>query len=820
MIKVTNRVLPWAILLAVVCVSVVLYFAAMLEVIGRLSKERDDLGAIAKKWFEIELAIAEGTEPSSGLGNATYGERVNGFRRQLTAFLDLPWFSVLRQAYPQLKTRSLALRSAVSELAVEPGMPLRQAFIREAKGINDDLNSLISWIGEYSAEQMTAFRVLLVFLAAFISLAAVLLLGVGNLLRIQEARFLAAIDSMSDALIVTDANNAVIHANPSACELFGISADRLQGRPPPQALEPRQDEAIAASRGSEAASPGDPIEAFLTDSSGRRRPVSLKVERIREPSGKSRGSVYLIRDLTEWKKLVASISSTFVTLQIEDADRAVTRALEEAASLCSAEIRSLVLFGATGNDAAFPAETSGGQAVCLPPLLRRWTQHVAAGGEPVYLRAELAHGDPASVLRAESLAWAAAIPLSFGGTVTGAIALASRRASPPWGESQMTMVRILGSLVIELLAKKWVMREMNRLGFEYKDLIEHANVPIWGVDSRGIINEWNQAMILLTGSEKSRALGLAATPLIDPTDGRGGFAGFLAEVLAGGRITEKELMVQAVGKGPSTLLVSGSTRQDSSGKVIGALFIGQDISARVAGEQRIKELARSLVEVQEIERLRISQDLHDNVAQDLSAARIACETLFDGLDQDGSVLRQRVAGLSSAIASSLQSIRSIAYDLRTQDINQYGLVTSLDRLCGSYARPDVPSVTFQSAGVEKLPLGPDEALNIYRIVQEALANARRHANARSVTVTLVHSHPDLILRITDDGVGFDVERTFAEAAERRCMGLVGIRERTAILRGTLTIASRIGKGTQIKVTIPFESTEKPDGAAEKHSPHR
>ena len=815
MVKVTSKTLPWAILLAVVCVSVVLYFAAMLEVIGRLSKERDDLGAIAKKWFEIELAIAEGTQPSSGLGNATYGERVNGFRRQLTAFLDLPWFSVLRQAYPQLKTLSLTLRSAVSELAVEPGMPLpsRQAFIQGARGINDDLNSLIAWIGAYSAEQMTAFRVLLVFLAAFISLAAVLLLGVGNLIRIQEARFLAAIDSMSDALIVTDASNAIIHANPSACELFGISADRLQGRPPPQALEPQQDEAVPPSRGGEAASPGDPIDAFLTDSSGRRRPVSLKVERIREPSGKSRGSVYLIRDLTEWKKLVASISSTFVTLQIEDADRAVTRALEEAASLCRAEIRSLVLFGETGNDA------NGDQAIDIPPLLRRWTQHVAEGGEPVYLRAELAHGDPATVLRAESLAWAAAIPLSFGGTVTGAIALASRRASPPWGESQMTMVRILGSLVIELLAKKWVMREMNRLGFEYKDLIEHANVPIWGVDRRGIINEWNQAMTLLTGSEKSRVLGLAATPLIDPTDGRGGFAGFLAEVLAGGRITEKELKVQAVGKGPSTLLVSGSTRQDSSGKVIGALFIGQDISARVAGEQRIKELARSLVEVQEIERLRISQDLHDNVAQDLSAARIACETLFDGLDEDGSVLRQRVAGLSSAIASSLQSIRSIAYDLRTQDINQYGLATSLDRLCGSYARPDLPSVTFQSAGVDGLPLAPDEALNIYRIVQEALANARRHANAKSVTVTLVHSHPDLILRITDDGVGFDVERTFAEAAERRCMGLVGIRERTAILRGTLTIASRVGKGTQIKVTIPFESTEKSDGA-EKHSPHR
>ncbi len=247
---------------------------------------------------------------------------------------------------------------------------------------------------------------------------------------------------------------------------------------------------------------------------------------------------------------------------------------------------------------------------------------------------------------------------------------------------------------------------------------------------------------------------------------------------------------------------------DFDGKVAGAIFIGQDITARVAGEQRIKEQARALVEVQEIERLRISRELHDNVSQDLSAARIACETLFDGVDGNEGNLRQRAARLSEVIAASLQAIRGIAYDMRPLDAAGKGLASSLSRLCESFGSTHSLRVTFQSAGAEGITLASEHAVNIYRIVQESLANAWRHAQARSVNVTLVHSHPELILRITDDGVGFDVERKCTEAADRRCMGLIGMRERAAILGANLNITSRAGKGTQVKLMMPLEVKER------------
>ena len=819
MLKVTGRTVPWAILLAVIFASVVLYFAAMLEVIGQISKEKDELERLSRSWLGIELTIMETS--ASGSRTAVGAGMLTDFQLHLSGLLDLPWFLVLNKAYPELRIRSEALRTAVLEFAARGEQPSQQQpyAVSRAKDIEKDLDSVLSWIGNYSVEQLKAFRVLLVLLAASMVLGAVLVLGIGNLVRLQEARFLAAVDSMSDALILTDAANIVIHVNPAACVFLNATAGSLEGKSPPAfftGAAMRERPAIGPQDGSTAG-----VEALLTDSAGRRRAVSLKVEKVREASGRIRGSVYLVRDLTEWKKLVASIASTFVSLQIEDANSAVTRAIDEAASLCGAEIRALLLFGtAEGLGASGPTELADGLGDGVSPGIGQWVRRAAQIGEPVFRAAETADGEDAALIARESLAWIAAIPLRFAGTVTGAIALGSRSASPAFGDREMAMQRIFGSLVIELLSKKWAMREMNRLGFEYRELIDHANVPIWGVDIAGLVNEWNRAIALLTGLDKSRVLRLPAVSLIDSEPGRDQFVSVLGKVLAGERIADKELRIQADTGEFSTLLVSGSPRLDFDGRVAGAMFIGQDISARVAGERRIKEQARALVEVQDIERLRISRELHDNVAQDLSAARIACETLFDGVDGDESSLRRRVAQLSEAITSSLQAIRGIAYDMRPLDAAGKGLAASLSRLCVSFGTTHPLAVSFQSAGADGITLPTEHAVNIYRIVQESLANAWRHARARSVNVTLVHSHPELILRVIDDGVGFDVEQKCTEAADRQCMGLIGMRERAAILGAALHITSRAGKGTQVKLTMPLEIKEGPDGPATNHSPRR
>ena len=638
---------------------------------------------------------------------------------------------------------------------------------------------------------MRAFRVLLVFLAASTILGSLGLLGFGNLLGIQEARFLTAMDSMRDAVILTDARQEIIYANPPARSLMAANGQRPNDRSLPSALQHRP---------ASFALP-DGIETSLVDSAGRRRAVSVSIEDIREPSGRTLGSVYLVRDLTEWRRLVASVASAFINLQMEDADDAVRQALDEAASLCGAQHRALLLFqdptGTASHGAVGVTKNDG-----FPSAIINWVRTAAAAGVTVVLNSQTTTGKDADLLAQESVSWAAAVPLRLAGAVVGAIALAGCQARAEIGARERGVIEVLGVLIVELLTKRWAMGEMNRLGAEYHDLIESANVPIWGVDMEGKVNEWNGVVASLTGRPKTEVTGLPALAVLDPVHASSAFETLMAAVLGRERIAAKELQITSVSGMTCTLLVSGSPRLDSAQRVTGAIFIGQDITARISAERRIKDQARALIGVQEIERLRISRDLHDGVAQDLSAARIGCETFLDDPTKDERQLRERLEKIAAPISAALESIRAIAYDLRSADQGPGSLSMSLARVCASFGRAHTLEVTFQASGAEKVELPPESTANMCRITQEVLSNAARHACARRVEVALVYSHPDVILRIIDDGAGFDVEQSFAEAFERKRMGLLGVRERAAILGATMSIVSKSGKGTQVRLTVP------------------
>jgi PAS domain S-box-containing protein len=822
MVKIRRRAIRWTTLLAAAFAVVFLCFAVMAVVMGRLTRERDDLEALSREWLRVEVALAESSRDGSRAQGAALRDLTNDFSRRLHAVLDRRWVSVLEISYPELRGKTQALRASVSWLstrAARPDQPwprLREA----ADTVEACLSSIIAWMETYMGAQSLAFRYLLGLLSAIVLLGIILLLAAGKLLQLQEARFLAAIDSMSDPLLLTDAAGTVVHANPAAARFFSRDVEGLEGHPPPEALVLKTGAAGRAGCGPAAAAPDGrtgAIEAFLTDADGRQRPVSLKVEPVRELSGRTRGSVYLIRDLTEWKSLVASITSSFASLQAEDADRAIMDALQQAAALSGAEISALLFFNSAadaGSGAA--AVTVGHGSSEVSPALAQWAESEARAGAPVYCRAAEEDTQEGAVLGRESLAWAAVIPLVFRGAVAGAILQASRRPGRAWGPGDGAMPRMLGSFVTELLARKWSMRELKRIGGEERELIEHANVPIWGVDAEGRVTEWNPAMAGLTGSEKPAVLGITASALLEARAGSNGFEDLLEDVLQGARAADRELELRSARHGTVTLLVSGSPRLNAEGEVAGAIFVGQDITARAANELRIKEQARALVEVQEIERLRISRDLHDDVAQNLSAARIACDTLLDDVDRDE--LRERAARLSHTIALSLDSIRGIAHQLRPPVVEGRSLAASLYALCEAFGRTHPVEVVFQSAGVTRVSLSPERAVNVCRIVQEGLSNADRHARATRVTVALIRSHLELILRITDNGIGFDMEQARVEAMDRGCMGLLGMRERAAILGGTLAITSRPGRGTQIKLTLRLDSRENAHDADQEHPP--
>jgi PAS domain S-box-containing protein len=251
------------------------------------------------------------------------------------------------------------------------------------------------------------------------------------------------------------------------------------------------------------------------------------------------------------------------------------------------------------------------------------------------------------------------------------------------------------------------------------------------------------------------------------------------------------------------ILVRGKAVRDASGRVTRFVGTNTDVTELKQAEESVRELTGALIKAQEKERARIARDLHDNVAQDLSAAKIASQTLLDGVILPAPAVEGRFNALTEMLSRAIRAVREISYDLRPPDLEYLGLVQALQGLCDDFARTSGLPVDFAASGMEGVAVPQDVAINVYRVAQEALANVRRHAGARQATVRLVESYPRLILRVKDDGRGFDVAEGLARAGRTRRMGLASMRERVGLFGGTLRIVSEPGKGCLLAAEVVY-----------------
>ena len=238
----------------------------------------------------------------------------------------------------------------------------------------------------------------------------------------------------------------------------------------------------------------------------------------------------------------------------------------------------------------------------------------------------------------------------------------------------------------------------------------------------------------------------------------------------------------------------------------GAIITSVDITDQKQAETQIQALTREIMTVQEKERKRISRDLHDSVAQELSTLRITCETFFDDMSAANiSSIENKVKNMSKVLHGSIQTVRDIAYELRPPCLDEFGLGTTIFRYCEEFSSKTDINADFFSAGVDKLKVDPEVEINIYRLIQEALNNVKKHAGASHVIVRLVASFPNIIVRIEDNGHGFEKELQEKAGRHSKSMGLRGMEERVLLFGGTFKIISKPGKGTRIVVEVPTYS---------------
>ena len=228
-----------------------------------------------------------------------------------------------------------------------------------------------------------------------------------------------------------------------------------------------------------------------------------------------------------------------------------------------------------------------------------------------------------------------------------------------------------------------------------------------------------------------------------------------------------------------------------------------DLTDRKQDENLIRNLSQMLMQAQERERRMIAYELHDQIGQNLSTLKLEADMLFDGPAGSLPELREKSVKFSRLIERTIKSVRDLAYDLRPPGLDQMGLLKALEMYCEEFSQTSGMNIDFQAAGMQGFNLDTDSEIHIYRLVQEGLNNIRKHAAAGRTSVKMLGASPNIILRIEDDGKGFDVlARELALDSEKR-MGLRSMKERVNLLRGRMEIQSRPMQGTRIVIKLPL-----------------
>jgi signal transduction histidine kinase len=227
---------------------------------------------------------------------------------------------------------------------------------------------------------------------------------------------------------------------------------------------------------------------------------------------------------------------------------------------------------------------------------------------------------------------------------------------------------------------------------------------------------------------------------------------------------------------------------------------GKVRSAEVAlgtTKEELRALAASLMTVQEDERRRIARELHDDLTQRLAVIDFELEKVRQELPAEGAALANaHLTTIRSRLTALTEDVRNLSHRLHPSIIEDLGLEVALRRLVHDFQRAHGIAIRCTTRSFDRpAPLPVETAL--YRIAQEALRNAAKHAPHALVTVTLSSTNDELRLTIEDDGPGFDV----AEVRSKRGLGLVSIEERARLIGGHVDVRSVPCEGTEIVVRV-------------------
>ncbi len=341
----------------------------------------------------------------------------------------------------------------------------------------------------------------------------------------------------------------------------------------------------------------------------------------------------------------------------------------------------------------------------------------------------------------------------------------------------------------------------------YQTIVENAHDAIWTVDTQGNFMFVNRRGQEIGGYKLSELAGKNFAPLIHPAD-LPKVKDLFLETLQG-RFHNFEVRFYAKDGNIRVLEVNSVPLYENS-SVIGLFSIGRDITEHRKAEDALREsekqlryLSSQLLTAQETERRRISKELHDELGQSLTVMKLQLSFIKKELMKDQVKAREECEAISQYIDQVIENVRRLSRDLTPSVLEDVGLSAAIRWLVSNSNKNYHINATLDVVDIDHL-FPQNAQIIIYRILQEALTNIGKHAQAKKVSMVIEKHDDGVSFSVEDDGIGFDVLRAATINPDERGLGLAIMDERARMLGGSLEIWSDKGKGTRISFHIPLE----------------
>ncbi len=426
---------------------------------------------------------------------------------------------------------------------------------------------------------------------------------------------------------------------------------------------------------------------------------------------------------------------------------------------------------------------------------------VAMTGEPMTV--EDASHDPRLtrvMVKKEGIEAQLIVPLRAAGTVVGTMTVANRRPRQFLPE-EIDLLTVIGSQIGITVENARLYQQQQLIAGQYRDLFENASDAIWVHDTTGNITAANEAAARLAGYSIKEMTSMNVAQFL--TKGGLELAREVSRTLLEGNASNGPYDLTLIRKdGKEVLIRVTSSLVHSDGRPVGFQHVARDITEEKRMQEDMQFYIRAATRAQEEERKRIARELHDETAQRLVALS---HQLDNFAHNSGDLSEQQITVLQKLreqVRETLQGVRNFSRDLRPSVLDDLGLLPALEWLTDNLREQYRIKAELKVIG-EKRRFTPEVELSLFRIVQEALNNVRRHAQASTVEVVIEFDPNKTIASVRDNGKGFNLPKSMGELPRTGRLGLAGIEERVRLLRGVLGIQSEPDKGTTITVEVPI-----------------